>query len=434
MSTAGPFSPLPPSPTSSTSSFNDLHLPSLPPSSSSAIGRKVAASLQLFKESGHESSDHPLLSHPPTDRTRETQPVGRLEWPEREVRKADRQKERDRDKHREAQHSKSSPALERARTRNEPRNSQIRLERTKSHSPEVFSDLLDWQVDSHRPEEPISVFPDSASALQRQHIKKDRGRTKERERNYSEDRQWEVVTDKGQRIEIPSPPSPPLPTSPSLTLSTTVTVLDRRHTNTYKSPQPQLPFTPTSRSSRSRVTPVNSPFSQDLPHSVIRHDSQPQYRPSQTASPTAPILVPSRAVTPYSPWTTDDETWDDSASVTTYSTATTYPRPESPDLDPDPGLDTRFAPVRHTRSPASTALAPAQDTSFQHQTRIDAQKDEDADDERDLVDLELPHVPLKPFRNQVGGHSAIYKFTKRAVCKASIYVSFAFFFFLKQRA
>ncbi|KAF8305136.1 SAICAR synthase-like protein [Clavulina sp. PMI_390] len=29
----------------------------------------------------------------------------------------------------------------------------------------------------------------------------------------------------------------------------------------------------------------------------------------------------------------------------------------------------------------------------------------------------LPHVPLKPFRNQVGGHSAIYKFTKRAVCK-----------------
>ncbi|KAF8915861.1 hypothetical protein CPB85DRAFT_1176232, partial [Mucidula mucida] len=29
----------------------------------------------------------------------------------------------------------------------------------------------------------------------------------------------------------------------------------------------------------------------------------------------------------------------------------------------------------------------------------------------------LPHIPLKPFRNQVGGHSAIYKFTKRAVCK-----------------
>jgi inositol-hexakisphosphate 5-kinase len=29
----------------------------------------------------------------------------------------------------------------------------------------------------------------------------------------------------------------------------------------------------------------------------------------------------------------------------------------------------------------------------------------------------LPHIPLRPFRNQVGGHNAIYKFTKRAVCK-----------------
>ena len=29
----------------------------------------------------------------------------------------------------------------------------------------------------------------------------------------------------------------------------------------------------------------------------------------------------------------------------------------------------------------------------------------------------LPHIPLRPFRNQVGGHSAIYKFTRRAVCK-----------------
>ncbi|KAG2158945.1 SAICAR synthase-like protein [Suillus bovinus] len=32
-------------------------------------------------------------------------------------------------------------------------------------------------------------------------------------------------------------------------------------------------------------------------------------------------------------------------------------------------------------------------------------------------DETLPHIPLRPFRNQVGGHSAIYRFTKRAVCK-----------------
>ncbi|KAG5640658.1 hypothetical protein DXG03_007648 [Asterophora parasitica] len=29
----------------------------------------------------------------------------------------------------------------------------------------------------------------------------------------------------------------------------------------------------------------------------------------------------------------------------------------------------------------------------------------------------LPHIPLRPFRNQVGGHAAIYTFTKQAVCK-----------------
>ncbi|KAG2152874.1 SAICAR synthase-like protein [Suillus clintonianus] len=32
-------------------------------------------------------------------------------------------------------------------------------------------------------------------------------------------------------------------------------------------------------------------------------------------------------------------------------------------------------------------------------------------------DESLPHIPLRPFHNQVGGHSAIYRFTKRAVCK-----------------
>jgi hypothetical protein len=50
----------------------------------------------------------------------------------------------------------------------------------------------------------------------------------------------------------------------------------------------------------------------------------------------------------------------------------------------------------------------------------DAPDDADADDQDldlDISQGELPHIPLRPFRNQVGGHSAIYKFTKRAVCK-----------------
>ncbi|KAG8883657.1 hypothetical protein FRB97_006146 [Tulasnella sp. 331] len=54
------------------------------------------------------------------------------------------------------------------------------------------------------------------------------------------------------------------------------------------------------------------------------------------------------------------------------------------------------------------------------------ESDEGAEDDEQLEDFlrqsydgndTLPPVPLEPFRNQVGGHSAIYKFTKRAVCK-----------------
>ncbi|CED84810.1 Inositol polyphosphate multikinase, component of the ARGR transcription regulatory complex [Phaffia rhodozyma] len=44
-------------------------------------------------------------------------------------------------------------------------------------------------------------------------------------------------------------------------------------------------------------------------------------------------------------------------------------------------------------------------------------EDEDEDEEDFESDDSLPTVPLRPFWNQVGGHSAIYKFTKRAVCK-----------------
>jgi hypothetical protein len=40
-------------------------------------------------------------------------------------------------------------------------------------------------------------------------------------------------------------------------------------------------------------------------------------------------------------------------------------------------------------------------------------------EDHNLSQVRLPHVPLRPFRNQVGGHSAIYKFTTRAVCKVS---------------
>ncbi|KIJ56898.1 hypothetical protein M422DRAFT_23029 [Sphaerobolus stellatus SS14] len=316
-----------PSPTSSPADTDDnddneedVHAP---PHTAPGIGRKVAASLQLFKQSEH-GPPSPQPPSPPDGEVQEAQFVKRAEWPDRENALSSR---------------KSSSALERVRTRDE-------------QSPQ------------------ISPIP--------------------------QDRQWEVVTNSGSLIEIPSPPSPPSPGSPS-SLSTTVTLLERRRTSASRPPQPQSPFS--GRTSHSR-TPADT-------------------SPAKHRTPPIPVPAARKAPPPYSPWTTDDETWDDSASVTTFSTATTSARPDSPDFDDFDSFSEQshsrhshhhvtYSPA-HVPSPAST---PARRT-----LSPDAQ---DIDD--DLLDFQisagrLPHVPLKPFRNQVGGHSAIYKFTKRAVCK-----------------
>ena len=44
----------------------------------------------------------------------------------------------------------------------------------------------------------------------------------------------------------------------------------------------------------------------------------------------------------------------------------------------------------------------------------------DQHSDEDAIDLDQPlHIPLRPFRNKVGGHASMYKFTRRAVCKVS---------------
>ena len=48
------------------------------------------------------------------------------------------------------------------------------------------------------------------------------------------------------------------------------------------------------------------------------------------------------------------------------------------------------------------------------------------DPDLDFSQASLPHIPLRPFRNQVGGHSAIYKFTKGAVCKVRFIMTLFF--------
>lgn len=312
---------------------SDLHdrRPSPQHQQQPSIGRKVAASLQLFKQSEHGSPSD-AIAPPPDEEVHQAQFVKRAEWPDRET-----------------SHRKNSSAFERTRTRDEP---QVTL-----------------QSDNLRPILPLT------------------------RRVSPSENQWEVVTDNGDLIEIPSPPSP------CSSLSTTVTLLERRRrgSSSRPPPQPQYPYSQTS--PRSRASPIIS-----------------ANKPAQPTPPPSSISG-RRDQIPYSPWTTDDETWD-SASASTFSTATSA-RPQSPDLD---DYDSHHTPpsLRHVPSPASTPAPRTQSP----------EDDMRPDSDLDRFDLQtrvgrLPHVPLRPFRNQVGGHSAIYKFTKRAVCKARVLLLFA---------
>jgi len=329
----------PSSPSDDPDDSSDLHdhRPSPQHHQQPGIGRKVAASLQLFKQSEHGAPSD-AIAPPPDEEVHQAQFVKRAEWPDRET-----------------SQRKNSSAFERTRTRDEP---QVSLQ---------SDDLL--------------RHPDILPLTRRV---------------SPSENQWEVVTDNGGLIEIPSPPSP------CSSLSTTVTLLERHRRGSSSRPPPQPQYA------------KSSPRSRASPTITANRPAQPHHR-----TPPPNSISGRRDQTPYSPWTTDDETWDDSASASTFSTATTSARPQSPDLD---DYDSHHTPpsLRHVPSPAST---PARRTQS-------PDDDMRADSGDELFDLQtrvgrLPHVPLRPFRNQVGGHSAIYKFTKRAVCKARVLLLFA---------
>lgn len=346
------------------------------PHSPSGVARKVAASLQLFKESqphvqqptsprrqARSQSSTLAAASEPDDRpdgeleeVGEAQFVKRAAWPDRESVDMRRQK--------------SSTALERMRTRDDP----VVMLRD-----ELFQELVEWRNDIRHlppPREPVS-------------------------------RDWEVVADDGA-----SPPTPPP------VLATTFAVLERRPSKAH----PSSPHAPRARATPPSTSPTSRPLA--LPAPLV---AMPSNRP-----------LPRRAaVPPFSPWTTDDETWDDSASATTFSTATTSALPDSPvfrtrDLPevsnvlPEPYPHEGRVPKEASRAPLigdDAGASPATTTPPSTVLAYDAFSTGEFEQDLDLQFLQgkLPHIPLRPFRNQVGGHSAIYKFTKRAVCKARRY-------------
>ena len=154
-----------------------------------------------------------------------------------------------------------------------------------------------------------------------------------------------------------------------------------------------------------------------------------------------------------SPYTTeddeDDESWDDETASDYGTTAsTTSPWPRSP-LQTSTSLSPIVKPSVHHDQDGEDEDAGLVMPSRTHQPSVSPElsvlppylsnfQDDDLEEagpsheivsrmHPNLSQESLPHIPLRPFRNQVGGHSAIYKFTKRAVCKVCLVIYFDYY-------
>ena len=510
----------PPSPSSDDSlslkspDLSDAIVPLAPlQSSSTGMGRKVAESLQLFKESSTTPTDD--LPHrqlcTPTHRTKPSKPskhslagertseqdageaepeyefVKRSAWPDRENAALRREK--------------SVTTLGRVRTR-ESVSSTGRDPERDGESSKRASDIISKETrqltkdgstfDAHTWRKEISGKHDpstSSSGLGTV----TRGRQQHRP-SWKDAAEFEEGS---SRFVIPS-------SSDSSNSAASTTTLQDRYTSqnspskksrsakrsrsrsvradsstTTRSPSRRLP------TGISALTPISVVSDKSSDPNLSAPSSHHPLRQSPSPSPTVPVPIsrrtdypedytpavsPTPAPTPF--WTTeDDQDYDfdsesawETASVTTSASTRTSPPLPSPDFVqtelPDVGLDAQPTYISShegknhgfgidhvgldkgdLQSPGRRGLRPSYP-----RVRDKAQLDSDSDDDirgrspdkhgysprflgsNDVYEVDdtpfqsrLPHIPLKPFRNQVGGHSAIYKFTKRAVCKVSTF-------------
>ncbi|KIJ70488.1 hypothetical protein HYDPIDRAFT_79240 [Hydnomerulius pinastri MD-312] len=388
---------------SSSSSGNDSqqYVHQAPPSA--GIGRKVAESLQLFKESAPQppaedrardisKSDkaathkrRPTTSHNHGVSEAKYEFVKRADWPDPETAAIRRER--------------SSTALGRVRTK----------ESVSSHS--VKGPESSWEKDA-RSMTRDSAFNDLAQwrrdVMSRQEATT-RGRRRERASDISVFDLDFSSPDEDSPISVPQspyirphsrgyPPSPspsrsPTHRIPPLTLYNIATDInnvapERRPSSSLKARS----ISPDSLHSRSPTPTHTSPY-------------------ASTLIPPPPLVPPTSR--PYSPWSTDDESAWETSSVTSDASTTS-------------------GTSEHPHSFSQGVAFPSVDVKEEDEKQPPVQPSSDGDGSpdgsnawnEDYLNMafgdsqeSLPHIPLRPFRNQVGGHSAIYKFTKRAVCK-----------------
>ncbi|KAI0370188.1 SAICAR synthase-like protein [Pilatotrama ljubarskyi] len=398
-----------PSPAYSSSSSSPARVP--PSNSTAGIGRKVAASLDLFKETAPsptiEKSEVEAfeLPRPDSPRTKRrggvpVEEVGeaqfefvkRSDWPDREAAAVRREK--------------STTGLERVRTRESTsslaslreQDFRRRKERTLSRRDTVLNDLAQWRA-----------------AVQAGRDEDGRGRPRERS-------VW--VEETTPDVAVASPGSDSTASSGSTFLE------DHRPTQS-----PIRPRFPPSTPSRSPAVEPPRPPHPSIERAVSPLDLHevppPAHRgPTRSRSPQTPGEAPPYAVPPIpqyahpfdSPWSTDDESAWETASVTTTTSTTSAstPFPLSPSrTSPHPQPHVHNASDEDDERHHRALLSPYDEMAYGSDS-VDGAADHDIASDLGQFGFSqesLPHIPLRPFRNQVGGHSAIYKFTKRAVCK-----------------
>ncbi|KAF6762602.1 inositol hexakisphosphate kinase 1 [Ephemerocybe angulata] len=333
----------------------------------SGMGRKVAATLQLFKETAPQTEEptplEPSLSR--SESSRRAQPfrkgddaepqfefVKRSDWPDRESAASRREQ--------------SMAGFERPRGRDgQSVSSETGAERPSSSCESSYHDLPQWRLDAA-----VST----------------RGRRRERpaddDPNENDSEPFPSFT---RQHNYPFPPSPSPSRSPSIRHSQLLSDLD----STFPPPSPSL-----------------SPITSEIPF------PEPSKSPSSVSQPSSPNGS-------HSSWTTDDDSlYGDSASIASASTtSTSYYHPHHYDQSGTPSV--KQQPISGTGEDRHHHLpfASSDDDDFGKGLGSSSRARRRSVDSNHTLDEGLPHIPLRPFRNQVGGHSAIYKFTRQAVCK-----------------
>ena len=364
------------------------------------MGRKVAATLQLFKETSGPSEDP--SSGDPSEVTlgnRRVEPfqevedvaeafefVKRSEWPARETAATRRER--------------SMTLLERTKTRDSSINDQVELERKSSLRESPPYDVTQWRRDH-----PVVMS---------------RGRRRERAFDELPDNIDFRRDDSQQTIHpFPNPnESSPIffrPRSRAYHLSSSPPPSPSKSTAFYH----HIPETSSLSSvsaypvaKRPHLPPMRTTTHYSRSPTPVRADHHPNGYVSNPISPLESL----------SSWSDDESLWETASTASTVASNTSaYGYPSSTGHSPSSTLQ---------KLPETVQVS---DTSnrFSHLDEENLAPFDSIDNETLAVNINrleerLPHIPLRPFRNQVGGHSAIYKFTKQAVCKVRL-ISYYFF-------